>query len=162
MEKRMKCAEDWSIQAYIDGELNADELKFFENHLAQCHSCSERIGKRKEKVSDVLGAIELIDKIPIVVRKSRQRSFVRVFSVAAAALIFIVFFVLMQHNGQKDSFNGEQCEWVEVDAANFHPELESPNKLYQMRVTAINEIDAEGNRVEYYLLKQCKEQNYSN
>ncbi|HCX99635.1 MAG TPA: hypothetical protein DG754_05790 [Bacteroidales bacterium] len=162
MKKRMKCAEDWGIQAYIDGELNANEFNLFEEHLTQCPKCSERIAKRRGNVSDVLEAIGLIDKMPIAVRKSRQRSFVRVFSVAATALIIIGIFALMQHKGQTDSLNGEQCEWVEVDAANFHPNLESPNRLYQMRAIAIAEVDVDGNVVESYLVKQCKQQQNSN
>ena len=162
MKKRIKCPEDWSIQAYIDGELNANELNLFEEHLTQCPKCSERIAKRRGNVSDVLEAIGLIDKMPIAVRKSRQRSFVRVFSVAAAALIIIGIFTLMQHKGQTDSFNGEQCEWVEVDAANFYPEFESPNRLYQMRAIAITEVDVDGNVDRYYLVKQCENHNKSN
>jgi hypothetical protein len=160
MKNRRKCAEEWTIQAYIDGELSASELILLENHLTQCPSCSKRIAKRKEKVSDVLGAIELIYTMPAMVKKTNQRSYAIAFSIAATALIFIVFFSLMQHNDPKEPLNAELCEWV--DAVNFQPELESPNRLYQMRVIAISEVDVDGNEYKYYLVKQCKNHNKSN
>lgn len=160
MKKITKCVEEWIIQAYIDGELSTDELKLYEDHLTQCPICLKRIAKRKENVSDVLGAIELIDTMPAMVKKTSQRSYAIAFSIAATALIFIVLFSLMQHNDPKEPLNAELCEWV--DAVNFQPELESPNRLYQMRVIAISEVDVDGNEDKYYLVKQCKNHNKSN
>ncbi|HDQ15479.1 MAG TPA: zf-HC2 domain-containing protein, partial [Bacteroidetes bacterium] len=80
---------DWVIQAYINGELDTDEILEFKNHLKICSSCSPRLADRRRRVANVLVLIEELETNPISNRKHKNVPLARVF--AATASIAIVF-----------------------------------------------------------------------
>ncbi len=156
MRTSNKCANDWVIQAYIDGELCTDEIFELENHLKICSSCSQRLADRRNKVANVLAFIEELETNPISTQKHKRFPFARVFAAAASiAIAFGFLTVLHQQRTKKNKETQVKCEWVELDAPNFQPEFESPNKLYQMRAIAIAEVDREGKVEKKLLVKQC-------
>jgi len=89
MRTNNKCANDWVIQAYINGELDTDEILEFKNHLKICSSCSPRLADRRRRVANVLVLIEELETNPISNRKHKNVPLARVF--AATASIAIVF-----------------------------------------------------------------------
>jgi hypothetical protein len=156
MRTSNKCANDWVIQAYIDGELSTDEIFELENHLKICSSCSQRLADRRNRLANVLAFIEELENNPISNRKHKNVPLARVFAAAASiAIVFGFFTVLHQQKTEKNTETQVKCEWVELDSPNFQPEFESPNKLYQMRAIAIAEVDSEGNVEKKLLVKQC-------
>ncbi len=156
MTSKGKCAEEWVLQAYIDGELKEDMLRQVENHLGQCVSCTNRLVARRERVGDVLRAIALDERPTRVPSRPRRLAVIWTSGVAASLIIALgILGLIRPRGGPEEDAISRQCEWVEVDGENFMPDFESPNKLYRMRAIAFTEFDIEGNTSERYLVKQC-------
>lgn len=163
MRYERNCPEGWIIQAYIDGELDSEQVEEFNNHIAVCASCAKRVEERKKIVAAVLEEVELLEKNPLPINRKRQLVYRVLLGMAATVMIIVGIFSLMPLlEVEQEVLLTETCEWIAVDAVNFQPELESPNRLYQMRVIAISEVDVDGNEDKYYLVKQCKNHNKSN
>jgi predicted anti-sigma-YlaC factor YlaD len=68
----MDCAAlDPMIEPYLDGELNADDARSIESHLAECRACAEELGLARQ-VSEGLAELTTLDCPDVVTARARH------------------------------------------------------------------------------------------
>jgi len=167
MFTKNNCHDEWLIQAYLDNELNNNQLIDFKQHLNECTNCQEIVKERELKIRSVLNSLELIDEnqsfnqSSALYKKIHLEFPKRVLwgSIAASIVIVIGLSIFYLSNNKTISNNTESCEWVVINGDNFFPELESPNRLYRMMAIEVKELNENGQVNVNYIIKQCKNNN---
>lgn len=97
------------LDAYIDGELSADEMRAMEDHAAACVNCARELEMAK-LVRDALGEMDREVAVPLQVqagwrnavraeaKRKRNRRWMRVAYAAAAALVLVIGAAALMRN----------------------------------------------------------------
>jgi hypothetical protein len=56
----MKCIEEGQMQQFIDNECSRKEVEIIERHIKQCHTCAQRVMKKREISANVKRSIDLM------------------------------------------------------------------------------------------------------
>jgi hypothetical protein len=163
---KYNCPEEWIIQAFIDNELTGKQLSDFEKHLTNCAECQLRIEKRKSKIAELFSSLEIIEKNTTNLNQSRINKKIQFPTVkksiwiAIAASVIVLLSITFITKSIKDTTipTQDNCEWVLMSSHDFFPELESPNKLYRMKVIELPELNEKGEMTVNYLIKKCDKQ----
>jgi len=74
----------------------------------------------------------------------------------AASVIIILSLTIITKSIKNTTIpTQDNCEWVLMSSHDFFPELESPNKLYRMKVIELQELNEKGEVTVNYLMKKC-------
>jgi hypothetical protein len=157
------CPDEWIIQAFIDNELTGKQLSDFEKHLTNCAECQQRIEIRKSKIAELFSSLEIIENNTTNFKQTRVNKKIQIpvikksIWIAIAASVIILLSITIITKSIKDTTNSTQdnCEWVLMSSQDFFPELESPNKLYRLKVIELKELNEKGEMTVNYLLKKC-------
>jgi len=157
------CPDEWIIQAFIDNELTEKQLSDFEKHLTNCAKCQLRIEKRKSKIAELFSSLETIEKNTTNPKQSRINKKIQFLTVQksiwigmAASVIIILSLTIITKSIKNTTIpTQDNCEWVLMSSHDFFPELESPNKLYRMKVIELQELNEKGEVTVNYLMKKC-------
>jgi predicted anti-sigma-YlaC factor YlaD len=154
VQKHKGCPDEWLIQAFIDGELEGNDNVSFKQHIPNCSYCQTRVAKRKQMLSDVFTKVDLSESFEIRSKDNRTFNIATWTSIAASILIAITF--SFYHFQDKSTITStDECQWITLNSNEFNPQLESPNRLLQMRVIEIAEVTEKGGTQTVYLIKQC-------
>ncbi|MGE0090639.1 MAG: anti-sigma factor [Bacteroidales bacterium] len=157
------CPNEWIIQAFIDNELAGKQLSEFEKHLANCAECQLRIEKRKNKIAKLFSSLEIIEKNTTNTKQSKSNKKFQypevkktvLIAIAASIIILLSITILTKSIKKQETPIQDNCEWVLMSSQEFFPELESPNKLYRLKVIELQELNEKGEITVNYLMKKC-------
>lgn len=148
----MNCISDELIQKYMDGETTLPEETLIQEHLLGCEACANKLEAQRTLASGVRKALHLLGntevEIPEFKWPSQQKRIINhkfkrvIYSVSAACILVLVFFVFQTHK--------QSTETKAFFQYNFESEYDA-NRTISQQELIINVIDAEGKVTEFQL-----------
>ena len=155
------CPDEWIIQAFLDNELTKNQLSDFEEHLSNCDACQKRLEERRRKLSELFSSLEIMDNHASIIKKTsvNKKLYFPIWIGIAASVIILISITFFTKSIKDTTITAQDnCEWVLMSNQDFFPELESPNKLYRLKVIELPELNEKGEVTVNYLIKKCDKQ----
>ena len=160
---KYNCPDEWIIQAFMDNELTEKQLSDFEKHFTNCDTCQKRVEERRRKITELFSSLEIMEKNLQIIKKTsvnKKLYFPTVkksiwIGIAASFILLLSLTIITKSIKETTISTQDNCEWVVMSSQDFFPELESPNKLYRLKVIELQELNEKGEMTVNYLMKKC-------